>query len=279
MQFTMDLNVNYAAAGLAAPEQPARLDVYLHKASDEMSALKEKPMMVICPGGGYEFRSDREAEPFALRMMAQGFHAAVVQYKVKPSVYPYAVLQLAEAVRQVRQHAEEWHVIPDQVYIMGFSAGGHLACTLGTLWNDELFHTVMGSPADWRPDAQVLSYPVVTMGEYTHAGSRRNLLGENPDPALVEKLSLENSVSPDTVPTFIWHTMEDTVVPVENTINYVSALRRHGVRFETHIFECGVHGLATCDELTATRPEQITPDNAAWFDHAIHFLRRRARKV
>ena len=275
MQFDLDLHVDYAKAGLSVPAEQPRMSVYLQYPSDEMSAKKVKPMMIVCPGGGYVFRSDREAEPIALQYMAAGFHTAIVHYTVNPSPYPTAVLQLAEAVRQVRRHAEEWNVNPSQIYISGFSAGGHLACTFGTLWNDQLFHDVMGGECDWQPNAQVLSYPVVTMGELTHMGSRISLLGENPSAELVEKLSLENSVSADTVPTFIWHTVEDAIVPVENTMNYACALRKNGVPFEMHIYECGRHGLATCDDTTATVPSDINPDLATWIPLAISFLKRR----
>ena len=277
MQFSLNLTVDYSKAGVPVPAEQPRMDVTLLTPSDEMTAQKNKPMMVICPGGGYWFRSDREGEPIAMNWLAAGYHTAIVHYAVNPSPYPTAVLQLAEAVRQVRLHAEEWHVIPDQVYIMGFSAGGHLACTLGTLWNDPVFYDVLGEEPLWKPNAQVLSYPVVTMGELTHAGSKLYLLGENPAPEMVEKLSLENSVSPDTVPTFLWHTMEDIVVPVENSLNYACALRKHGVRFELHIYECGRHGLATCDPTTASKPEDIMPENATWMKHAMSFLERRKK--
>ncbi len=275
MQFDMDLHVDYAKAGLPVPPEQPWMNVYLHKPSDEMPAIRRKPMMIVCPGGGYQMRSDREAEPIALQWMAAGYHTATVHYCVLPSPYPTAVLQLAEAVRQVRLHADEWNVIPDQVYIMGFSAGGHLACTLGTLWNDPLFHDMFGDDQLWKPNAQVLSYPVVTMGEKTHAGSRKYLLGDDPDPALVEKLSLENNVSPDTVPTFIWHTMEDTVVPVENTLWYACSLRRHGVPFEMHVYENGPHGLATCAQVSTGIPNDIHPTAATWIPLAMAFLDRR----
>lgn len=276
MQFNLDLHVDYAKAGLSVPAEQPRMSVYLQYPSDEMPGKKVKPMMIVCPGGGYVFRSDREAEPIALQYMAAGFHTAIVHYTVNPSPYPTAVLQLAEAVRQVRRHAEEWNVNPSQIYISGFSAGGHLACTFGTLWNDQLFHDVMGGECDWKPNAQVLSYPVVTMGDLTHKGSRLALLGENPSEELLEKLSLEKSVSADTVPTFLWHTMEDVVVPVENSINYAMALRKNGVPFELHVYECGPHGLATCDDFTANTPDYLAPDCANWVQMAIRFLKRRA---
>ena len=275
MQFDMDLHVDYAKAGLSVPPEQPWMNVYLHKPSQEMQPTQRKPMMVICPGGGYQMRSDREGEPIALQWNAAGYHTATVHYCVLPSPYPTAVLQLAEAVRQVRLHADEWNVIPDQVYIMGFSACGHLACTLGTLWNDPLFYDMFGDDELWKPNAQVLSYPVVTMGDKTHAGSRKYLLGDDPDPALVHKLSLENSVSPATVPTFIWHTMEDTVVPVENTIEYARALRKNGVPFEMHVYENGPHGMALCNEFTANKPCEIQPQAATWIPLSLAFLSRR----
>lgn len=275
MQFEFPIQPDYASVGAQAPETPVTMSCYILGAFEDLPGMQEKPMVVLCPGGAYRFRSNREAEPIAMKFLAAGIHVGILNYSVAPFRYPTSALQLAQAVREVRRHAKEWHVIPDQVYIMGFSAGGHLACTLGTLWDDEVFHRALGEPVDWRPDAQLLCYPVVTMGEHTHGGSRDNLLGLNATPELLDALSLERRVTEAAAPAFLWHTQEDGAVPVENSLQYAAALRRAGVPFELHIYEKGAHGLSTCDRLTANKPEGIVPDNADWLDHAIRFLERR----
>lgn len=275
MQFDWPIQPNYASVGAQAPETPVTMTCYLLAACDDMPEKTEKPMVIVCPGGAYRFRSNRENEPIAMKLLAAGIHVGVLNYSVAPYRYPTAALQLAQAVREARRHAAEWHVIPDQVYVMGFSAGGHLACTLGTLWDDAVFHRALGQPVDWRPDAQILCYPVVTMGEFTHAGSRDNLLGEDAGAEQVAALCLERRVTASAAPAFLWHTQEDGSVPVENSLQYACALRRAAVPFELHIYEKGGHGLSTCDRLTANKPEGIVPDNADWIEHAIRFVERR----
>lgn len=276
MQFELNVDVNYALAGVKTPQGCARLSCYLLPAFEEIPAQKEKPMVIVCPGGAYAYTSARESEPIAAKFLAAGMHVAVLRYNVAPNRYPVAALELAWCVQQCRKNAAQWHVDPERIYIVGFSAGGHLACTLGTMWNDPLFEQVLGGEISVRPNAQILGYPVVTLGEFAHAGSRENLLGPDAPQEKINALSLETRVTAQTVPAFIWHTVEDGSVPVENSLQYAAALRRNGVPFELHLYETGGHGLATCEEITATKPEQIAPDNAGWMDLAIRFLRRRS---
>jgi len=276
MQLELNVSVEYEKAGVPAPKTPAKLTCFLLPASEGLPEQMEKPIVIVCPGGGYAYKSVREAEPIAMKFLAAGMHAAVLQYSTEPSRYPTAALELAWAVQQCRRNAAQWHVRPDCVYVAGFSAGGHLACTLGTTWEDAVYADVLGADVSVRPDAQVLGYPVVTLGEFAHVGSRVNLLGEDASEEDIWALSLENRVNEHTVPTFLWHTLADASVPVENSLQYACALRRAGVPFELHLYEQGSHGLATCDAITATKPEQIVPDNAGWIDLAIRFLRRRS---
>lgn len=268
----MELNVTpeYQAKGAAAPETPAKMKVML--LPPVLETRKARPMIIVVPGGGYEYTSNREAEPIALRFMAAGFHAAVLRYSCAPSRWPAAALELAWCIRKVRESAESWGVLPDHVYVIGFSAGGHLACTVGTLWDREPLTSA--DPVSCRPDAQILCYPVITLGEFTHAGSRMALTGD--DAQLAEALSLEKRVTEQTPPTFLWHTAEDGSVPVENSLLYAAALRKAGVPFEMHIFEKGNHGLATADAETAHEPNEILPDVQSWMDMAIRFLKRRS---
>ena len=263
----------------AQPEngwQPG-LHAYLLDASSEIPAMQTRPAVIICPGGGYAYRSDREAEPVAMRFLAQGIHAFVLEYSVAPARYPAAALELAAAVQLVRRNADALGVKPDQIYVMGFSAGGHLCATVGTLWHTPVFAQALGAGGEksWRPDGMLLCYPVITMGEYTHQGSRDCLLGSGAPAALRDALSLETGVTAETVPAFLWHTYEDGAVPVENVLLFATALRKAGVPFELHIYEKGGHGLALCDVTTAQGSEHIAPDNANWMRMALAWLRRK----
>lgn len=277
--FDIDVAVDYARAGVEVPGESAKLSCFLLPAREEIPWQQEKPLVIVCPGGGYHFLSERESGPIAMRFLSAGMHAAILRYHVAPSRYPTAALELAWCVQQCRRHAEEWHIKPDQIYIAGFSAGGHLCCTVGTTWDWPVFHEALDGDVSWRPDGQILSYPVVTLGDHTHMGSRNSLLGEKAtDPAWLEKLSLENQVTEKTVPTFLWHTMDDELVPVENSLQYAAALRRAGVPFEMHIYESGPHGLATCDITTATEKRKPAPDCANWMEMAVRFIARRNEK-
>ena len=255
------------------PVREVSMTCYLLDTHQDMPLVQEKPLVIVCPGGAYMYRSPREAEPVAMRLLAAGFHAAILHYSVAPARYPTAALQLAQAVREVRRHAQEWGVT--QVYVMGFSAGGHLCATLGTMWDDPVFADNLGGESDWRPDGQILCYPVITMGQKTHGGSRENLLGDRVA-ELQDELSMEKRVTPNTVRTFLWHTVTDNSVPVENTLNYAVALRAAGVPFELHVYEEGVHGLSTCDRETASCDAHFMPDVAGWLDKAIRFIARKA---
>lgn len=183
------------------------LTVYLRDCVETMPLAMERPLVLVVPGGGYSHVSAREGDPVAL--------------------------QFAAAIGLVRQHAAAWHVQPDKIAACGFSAGGHLALSGAVL-------EVPGLPDPPRPDAVILGYPVITAGEYAHRGSFVQLAGE--DPAAQQAFSLEDKITPRTPPVFVWHTMEDETVPVENTLLLVSALHRAGVPCEAHLFEKGCHG-------------------------------------
>jgi acetyl esterase/lipase len=182
---------------------------------------------------------------------------------------------LAWCVKTIRQNADKWHVLSNAVFVCGFSAGGHLAASLGTLWNEPFLKAALG-PGNWKPDGQILSYAVLSLGEHTHAGSRDNLLGASNTEATCKRLSLENRVSGETVPTFLWHTVEDESVPVENSMLYAAALQKHHIPFEMHLFEKGGHGLSTCEDITSDLGKEVVPDNQAWVDMSIRFIRRHA---
>lgn len=259
-----------------------RLSAYLLDTPAVNPNFPTRPAVVICPGGGYEYVSEREGEAVAMRFLAAGFHAFVLRYSVAPARFPTAVLELAETVKTVREHAAEWKIAGDRIFILGFSAGGHLCGTLGTLWNHPLFERALqytSGPKPWRPDGMLLCYPVLTMGKFTHAGSRANLLGEQPSGEMLRLLSLETQVNETAVPAFLWHTADDGVVPVENSLQYAAALRKAGVPFELHVYQTGPHGLSLCDETTSYTENLKVPDAAGWVNLAIAWIKRQGIKA
>lgn len=227
------------AAGLV--HEPT-LTVYLPEKARATGAA-----IVVCPGGGYgTLALDHEGEQIAQWLNDEGIAAFVLQYRHAPDYgHPIPITDSQRAVRTVRAGAANWGLSPDKIGILGFSAGGHLAASTGVLADGP--QPDAADPIDRvsaRPDFMILMYPVITMqDDFTHKGSRKNLLGENPDPDLVERYSLERQVSAETPPAFLVHTTEDTVVPVENNIQLYLALKNHGVPVELHVYEKGRHGL------------------------------------
>lgn len=273
MELHLTPSPDYAACGLPVPEKYADLALFLLPASESLPHRAEKPLVLVCPGGAYSYCSDREAEPIAAKYLAAGFHAAVLRYHCAPAVFPTALLELAWSVKTIRKFAKQWHVNPDAVFVCGFSAGGHLAASLGTLWNETFLQKALGN-GEWMPNGQILGYPVITMGEYTHQGSRENLIGGRMSDEMTHLLSLEERVDEHTVPTFLWHTAEDGSVPVQNSLMYAAALASHHVPFELHVFEKGAHGLSTCEDITSDLGNETVPDNQSWVDMSIRFIRR-----
>lgn len=202
--------------------------------------------IVICPGGGYGGLADHEGSQYARWLNEQGIAGFVLKYRLGSAGYRHpAMLQdAARALRIVRSRADEWKLDPKRIGVMGSSAGGHLASTL-------LTHFDAGKPeatdpierVSSRPDLGILCYPVISMGEHTHQGSKNNLLGKDPSAELVKLLSNELQVTKDTPPCFLWHTWEDKGVKIENALSFASALQAAGVRFDLHVYERGPHGL------------------------------------
>ena len=223
--------------------------------------LKEKATgaaVIVCPGGAYGHLADHEGAPVAEWLNSIGITAFVLKYRLGPRYHHPAPLQdAARAIRTIRAHAADWKIDPERIGILGFSAGGHLASTIATHFdsgkrdaNDpiERFSS--------KPNLAILIYPVITMREKTHAGSKKNLLGDNPSPELIALLSNDEQVTKETPPTFLVHTMTDPGVPVDNTLLFVAALRKAGVPFELHLYERGPHGfgLGGNDPILSTWP-------------------------
>lgn len=232
----------------------AKLQTYIIDSSEQMKYNK-RPLVLICPGGGYGFVSDREAEVMALQFTAMGYHAAVLTYSTYPVRYPAQILEVAQAWRLIRENAEAWNVLSDKIVILGCSAGGHLAASYSLFCGEDFVTKSVGMTADkLRPAGMILCYPVITSGEFSHRDSFATLLGSDYDSLvgteLLEKVSLEKQVTEKTPPAFIWHTYTDNVVPVENSLLFASALRKHNVNCELHIFPDGGHGLGLASELS-----------------------------
>lgn len=239
------------ALGASEEDQPA-ITPYLVEGKGNAAVL-------VCPGGGYAMRADHEGGPVAEWLNTLGISAFVLCYRVAPYQYPSALQDAQRALRTIRFRADEFGIDPDRLGILGFSAGGHLASTAGVSYD-------LGNPdhpdtlerMSCRPDRLILCYPVISMTEgVTHQGSKENLLGAVPDAELSLKLSSEFQVTPDTPPTFLWHTSDDEYVPVENSLLFAAGLSRHKVPFDLHIYAHGVHGLGLAPEEphTKTWPE------------------------
>lgn len=229
----------------------AKAYTYFWDSSKEMRPHEKRPTIIVCPGGGYKFTSDREAEPIAMQLMAMGYQAVVLRYSVAPVRYPQQLLQLGSLMKHLKENAKEYHIDPSCIFVMGFSAGGHLAASYGVFWDkDEPWDQIGASYKDLKPAGIILSYPVITSGEYAHHDSFHNLLGERYD-ELKDLMSLEKQVTKYMPPTFIWHTFTDNLVPVENSMLFFSALRKAGVESELHIYPHGAHGLALANYETS----------------------------
>jgi acetyl esterase/lipase len=222
---------------------------------------KVRPLVLICPGGGYAMTSSKEGEPIAIQMNHFGLHACVLHYSCAPARFPIALHQVAKSMKLIREHAKQWHVDPNKIVVLGFSAGGHLTASFGAFWNKDFVLRELGmNQEDIKPNGLILCYPVITSGEYAHKGSFENLLGDRCyDSNWRELLSIEKQVDESMPKAFIWHTYEDESVPVENSLFLANAMKKANVPFSLHIFEKGGHGLALGTKETGTVLEEIQP--------------------
>lgn len=248
--------------------------------SDDPPDLKMglRPAMIVCPGGGYSMLSNREAEPIVKEFLAAGLNVFLLRYSVKEKAANYApLIQASLAIKHVRENAEKYRIDPNRVFIVGFSAGGHLAASSGILWNIPEVREALGDAPEGinKPTGMVLSYPVITGYEFAHRGSINNLCGkkDNTDEE-IRRFSLEYHVDETTSPAFIWHTFDDKVVPIQNSLLLADALTRAHVPFELHIFPKGPHGLALCTtETWSQNPAMIMPNCAEWIKLAVTWIR------
>ena len=212
----------------------------------------DKGLVIICPGGAYVMRAEHEGRPIAELLNKAGISALVLNYRVAPYHHPAILADAKRAIRFARYHAASWQVNPEKIAILGFSAGGHLAISATEHYDGGQTDGDDIDRVSSRPNAGIFCYPVVTLKEYTHEDSKKNLLGVSPDPTLVESLSGECSVPDDCPPAFIWHTADDTCVDVNNSLLLAKALHEKKIPFEMHIFPAGNHGRGLAMDVEGT---------------------------
>lgn len=221
-----------------------------HFIHHSVKSEKQTSAVIVLPGGGYEGRADHEGDPVAKWLNSLGIAAFVLHYRVAPYKDPAPYMDAERMIRYVRSHADEWNIDPNRIGILGFSAGGHLAATAGTCFDEgnrsaeDIVERVSS-----RPNLMILCYPVISfLKNMAHEGSVLNLLGDSSNDENRLRLSNERNVTSQTPPTFLWHTSDDAAVPVENSIEFALSLKRCGVPFELHSFESGKHGLGLAQE-------------------------------
>lgn len=257
---------------LPRPEDAVgRLTCWIQKTSEKVSVSRRRPAVLILPGGAYRWTSPREAEPVALRFVVHGYAAFVLDYTCAPQGFPVSLREAALAMRYIRENAAEMEIDPHMVAAVGFSAGGHLCGTLGTMYDCPEVAD-LGSMEQIRPDALGLCYPVAISWGRTHEESFENI--SRGDSALRARLSLDRLVRPDMPPVFLWHTRDDQSVPSRNSLVLASALGDAGVDFAFHLYRHGRHGLSTADEMTypACAVPETSWDVTGWLEAMCRFF-------
>ena len=250
------------------------VDVYLPFNLTEMHRENRKrPCMVVCPGGGYGMCSQREAEPIALKYLEDGYNVFVVFYSVAPHRFPSQLCEVAATMELIHKNADNWNCDTEKIGIIGFSAGGHLAAHYSNAYNCKEVREFF--PESKPVKASVLSYPVISIAfPECHEGSFINLLGHKPtQKEEIEYFSCEYLVNENTPPAFIWHTAEDSCVPVKNSLAYAMALSAKKIPFELRIYPYGYHGMSSCDDQVIDNITDTVNYNSEWVDASKKWLR------
>ncbi len=240
-----------------------------------------RPAIIVCPGGAYCFLSDREAEPIATAYLDAGLQAFVLHYSVNENaLHDAPLVEVALAVKHIREHAEAYDVDPARVFVIGFSAGGHLAAMSGVLWDDPVVRAAIGAPEEpaviCKPTATLPCYPVISAHapEWNQSIAVLTGIHDYKGTPEADRYSLELHVGPDTSPSFIWHTFDDGGVNIMHTLFYTQALAKVGVPFEYHVYPHGPHGLSLATAETAGgNPDFDLPNVAEWFDASVRYIK------
>jgi len=249
-----------------AGSNSASIETFLYN-KEEGLAITNRPLVIICPGGGYNHISVREGESIAFQFNAMGYHAAVLKYSVSPSQYPTQLFEVGFCVKYFKDNSEKYGIDAEKIFLFGASAGAHLAALFATgYYRTEITKHFNVSDSYLKPLGLILAYPVITSGEFAHKGSFEMLIGNNNNkPELLKNLSIENRINERTPKCFIWHTFEDGTVPLENSMLLINALRKNNIPFEYHVFPSGCHGLALANELTLSpSKKENNPASAQW---------------
>lgn len=228
-------------------ERNVTLTAYLQAVGNEFSNISKRPAIIVMPGGGYQFCSDREADPVAFQYLKAGYQVFILRYSIKEyAKWPNPLEDYEQAMELIRSRAKEWNIYEDKIAVIGFSAGGHLAASAATLSRN-------------RPNAAMLGY-AVTKGE-----TAKECEQTAPDTV--------SAVDKNTCPCFIFATRDDNVVPIKNSTNFISALVEHDIAFESHIYSYGPHGFSTCDSSLMTPNMQISNRGPGWVNDSIEWLK------
>lgn len=253
-------------------------DAYLYENSEGMEHLKKRPAVVVCPGGAYYILWGPEGDPIAMEFSAEGYNTFVLHYTVKEAAtFPVPLVDLSKTLKIIRERAEEWGVDGDRIAVAGFSAGGHLAASLGVHWALPEVQKASGCfNGENRPNAMILVYPVISSSWIEAAcGNLPPRLAGDWDYDTVYKLfNLQANVTKNTAQAFIAHTVRDNAVPVEDSIKFASALIENGVPCELHVFPNGTHGLVNAKRLGATEGGRQDESFRAWVPLAKNWLER-----
>lgn len=266
-----------------------RLEIYIIDESSEIEAAP-RPLILMCPGGGYYMTSDREAEIMGLQFLSKGYNVAILRYSCSPATYPTQVTEVLQAFNIILNNAKKWNVDANKIIIQGCSAGAHLALHYAVAY-EEIFDLALKNEdflknakknfakESYKPCGVMLSYPVVTSGKYAHKGSFENLLGKPYDKLTktkeLENVSLEKRIHKNVPPVFVWHTFEDGVVPVQNSLLLVNALVKNNVHVEYHLFPEGGHGLGLASKITKSPyGNEIQEECQQWINLAINWANK-----
>lgn len=269
---TVKIDIDYSRYGIKHTEYEPTITTYIKEEYPDYQDRFNRPLIVICPGGGFEHLSPREGEAVAVKMLDMGYNAIILRYSLSPDCYPCQLMEAAYAVKYARDHAKEWDINPDKIIIAGFSAGGYVAASLGTMYAEPVLDEFLSnelkcSHEDIKPNGMLLGYPVISSGEFAHRPSFERLLEKGKYSEMLDYVSLENRVTKDTPKAFMWHTFEDASVPMENSLLFANALRREGVPFEYHVFPKGCHGLGLGTRETASKNgKHFQPEVSVWPD-------------
>lgn len=253
----------------------ASLQAYIPDNTPEVDQNRLHPAVLILPGGGYEYTSDRENEPIALKFASEGICAFTLKYSCAPARFPQALCEALASIKFIRENAENFFIDINNISVCGFSAGGHLAASAGVFWNKPFIAEYMGEFGScFKFDKLILCYPVIKNGEFAHSESFENLLGKDSrSERMLELTSLEKHISSDTPPSFIWHTYEDGCVPVQNSLVFANELVAHNIPVELHIYRRGGHGLSLGKYLVdGNMKVGYKHDSSDWIDKAIRFI-------